>query len=131
MKLSEFKGEEAILLMADLLEPITTIVKSKDTADFYVEYDAKPKEEKTDLEVARFLIKHFSAQVMEILALMNRVDIHDVNAFNEYKQKVNGFTVIREVLELISDSEIIDLFTSQGLSKEETSSISAMESIEA
>lgn len=131
MKLSDFKGEEAILLMADLLEPITAIVKNKKTADFYVEYDARPEEEKSDIEVARFLIGNYSSEVLAILAIMNRVDIHEPVAFNEYKQSVNGFTVIRDVLELLNDSEIINLFTSQGLSKEETSSISAMESIEA
>lgn len=129
MKLSDFKGEEAILVMADLLDPITQILGDEKTKNFYDEYMKAPK--KIPLDFARFLLKNHSTNVMRMFGILNKINVDDPAEFMEYQSSVNAVTVLKDLITLIGDEEIMNLFSSQGLSKEKTSSISVTEITEA
>lgn len=130
MKLSDFKGEKAIIVMADLLEPLSYMFGDTESQEFYKKWvNSKPR---IPLVLAQYLLKHHSKEVMKMFAILNEVDISDAVAFQKYKDdNMNGATVLKDLMLFISDEQLLDLFHSQGLTTEKTSSISAMENIEA
>lgn len=117
MKLSEFKGEESLILMADLLDPATVIFSDKKISEAYAS--------KNNLIFAKELLKLHSREIIQIFAILNK------ESYEEYEKKVTLPQLFSQLLELINDDEIKSLFTSQGLKTAKTSTISAMENIEA
>lgn len=65
MKLSEFKGEEAMLILAELIDPASEIIK-----------DERIKQIKANngqmSDVIKILLKDHAKPVLKILALLNR-----------------------------------------------------------
>lgn len=118
MKLSEYKGEKALDILADIIEPAATIMADKEVANF-------AKSGKPVIKLIKPLIKNHKREVIEIMAILEGEDPE------EYAEKVNLFTLPAKLLELLNDQDLKSLFTSQGQKTEETSSGSAMESIEA
>lgn len=116
MKLSEYEGEQALDILADLIEPATAIMGDKRLAEILQDEKA-PKSRA--LAVA---IKNHKKEVIEILAVLDGVPV------SEYK--VNVFTLPKKLLEILNDPMLTELFRSQGL-KTEASSGSATENIEA
>lgn len=111
MKLSEFKDEKAIEVVANLLDPICNIV-------------ANPENEKAKSKnVAAFLgamLRNNRKDVMDMLAILNDEDPADFHC--------NAASVLKNVLELASDKELMQLFGAQG--KTAASSGSASENTE-
>lgn len=116
MKLSDYKGEEALILLADLLDPVSRIVTNPNVKKAY---EAK----KVNLELAKVILKSNSKDVIEIMAML------DGKKPEEYE--VSVVTLPVKLLELFNDPELVGLFKSQGQSSEKTSSGSAMENTEA
>lgn len=116
MKLSEYKGEKALDLLADLFEPAANIMADKEISRL-----AKAGEPK--VKIISVAIKNHKKEVIEILAILDGADPKD------YAEKVNIFTLPKKVLEAINDPDLMSLFTLQG-QKAETLSGSATESIE-
>lgn len=112
MKLSEIRGEEAIELLGDMLEPATEIMADSKVANA-VE-SGKPK-----LLIAKIILKEHPKAILEILALINR---EDPTTFNP-----SIFILPKMVLDLLNDEEVINLFHSQSQLKEGESSASASE----
>lgn len=112
MKLSDFKDEKAIQVVADLLVPISKIVANKSTKD------AK------DSGVAAFasaLLANNKREVMDMLAILNDVPPEDYHC--------TAASVMVDVLNMLNDPELMQLF---GLSRQtEASSGSASENTEA
>ena len=109
MKLSDFKGEDAILVMADLLEPISKILGNKDTADFFS--NATEKGSVSTIKFAQFLLKNHSTEVLEIFAILDNVDIvNDIPAFVVYKQSINPIVAMTNLVNLLNDEAMINLF---------------------
>lgn len=65
MKLSEFKGEEAMLLLAELIDPASEIIK-----DERIKSIRENKGQMSDL--IKILLKDHAKPVLRILALLNR-----------------------------------------------------------
>lgn len=116
MKLSDWKGEEAIDLLADLLDPIAEIASDEVLR-------AKRKEGAKKLELVKLMLKSHKKSVITILALLNGEDPET------YEPSLISLPAM--VLELLNDEALIELFQSQGQMKPEESSGSATENTEA
>lgn len=115
MKLSEYHGEEALDLFADLLEPASEIMADKE----FVEHARSGNM----MKAVKTAVKGHKKAVIEILA---RVDGADPDNY-----EVNVFTIPVKALELLNDEALKDLFISQGQKKTSESSGSATENTKA
>lgn len=113
MKLSEYQGEAALDILADLIEPAGEIMSDKEIGDVF---------KKNRFRAIGLAIKNHKKAVMQIMATMDGVPV------DEYK--CNVFTLPVKILELLNDSELIRLFTYQGQTGDANSSGSASENIE-
>ena len=115
MKLSDYKGEDGIYLLADILEPATEIVS-----------DAKIKEavsaKASRLYIAKLLMKDHAKSIIEIFAAIEGEDP------KTYKPNIIELT--KNLLDLLNDEDMLDFFTSQAQMTGITSSGSATENIE-
>lgn len=99
MKISEVKGEAALDLLADLIEPAAEILS-----------DPKVRELAgvgNKIAIVKHLIKEHKRSVIEILAITDGVPV------DEYE--VNVFTIPIKLLQLFNDPELVSFFTSQGM----------------
>lgn len=113
MKLSEYQGEAALDILADLIEPAGEIMSDKEIGEVF---------KKNRFKAIGLAIKNHKRAVMQIMATMDGIPVE------EYK--CNVFTVPVKILELLNDSELIRLFTYQGQTGDANSSGSASENIE-
>ena len=113
MKISEYKGEEALELLANLIEPVSEIVTDKEIGTVWAENRYR------SIGIA---IKKHKKAVISILAALDNVPVE------EYK--CNIFTLPSKILEVLNDPELSKLFTSQGQMGDATSSGSASENTE-
>lgn len=112
MKLSDFKDEKAIEIVAALLTPIGKIASNPQIA--------KAKNGNV-AELASAMLKHGKREVMDMLAILSDVD--------PKKYHCTAATVLHDVIEMISDEEFMKLF---GLQRQNpASSGSASENTEA
>ena len=113
MKLSEYQGEAALDILADLIEPAGEIMSDKQIGDVFKENRFK---------AIGLAIKNHKRAVMQILATMDGVPVE------EYK--CNVFSLPVKILEILNDPELIQLFTYQGQTGDAKSSGSASENTE-
>jgi hypothetical protein len=81
--LSDYKGEEAIDLWADLLNPITAII-----GDTKIQGTIKADKPKT--EIAKMILKSYKAEAVEILL---RID----------PEPIDGLNIVLRLVELITE----------------------------
>lgn len=117
MKLSEIHGDEALEVLADLLEPAEAIMTDKEIVDDF-------KSNKRMSAVKKCIKKH-KENVFEILSILNGKTVE------ETKKETNVLTLPIKLLEILNDKELISLFTSQAQNLVETSSSPAMEDTQA
>lgn len=96
-KISDYRDEEALDLLADLLEPATEIL-----ADEVVQQAAKGQ---SKIKVASVIIKNHKQAIMQILAALDGVSIEDFHC--------NVFTLPARVIELLNDKELLSFFGEQ------------------
>ena len=113
MKLSEYQGEAALDILADLIEPAGEIMSDKEIGEVF---------KKNRFKAIGLAIRNHKKAVIQIMATMDGVPV------DEYK--CNVFTLPVKILELLNDSELIRLFTYQGQTGDANSSGSASENIE-
>ncbi len=101
MKLSDYKGEDAIDLLADLLEPISKICTDE-------VLQKKVEAEEHQLKIVAYLLRSHKHEVIEIMARIDGVD--------PAEYKVSALTLPLKVIELLNDKEVAELFQSQGQS---------------
>lgn len=116
MKLSEYKDEAALELLADLIEPAAEIMADKELAKML-------KEGKAGLKAVSYAIKNHKEAVMQILALLEGVPVEEYHC--------NVLTLPAKLLEILNDKELMQLFTLQGQTMEATLSASVLENTEA
>ena len=97
MKLSEYQGEAALDILADMIEPVGEIMSDKEIGK--VCKKNRPK------AIALTIKKHKKA-VMQIMATMDGVSVE------EYK--CNVLTLPIKILEILNDPALVQLFTYQG-----------------
>ena len=113
MKLSEYQGEAALDILADLIEPAGEIMTDKEIGEVF---------KKNRFRAIGLAIKNHKNAVMKIMATIDGVPVE------EYK--CNVFTLPVKILELLNDPDIVQLFTYQGQTGGANSSGSASENIE-
>lgn len=115
MRLSDFENEKALDALADLLDPLSVILTDEEIKKLY---NAKASK----LKIVQALLRSHSKEVIHVLAILDDVPVE------EYR--VNLLTLPIKLMQLLNDPEIQEVFTSQGQKNTETSSGSAMETIE-
>ena len=113
MKLSEYQGEAALDLLADLIEPAGEIMSDKEIGEVF---------KKNRFKAIGLAIRNHKKAVMQILAVLDGVPVE------EYK--CNVFSLPVKILEILNDSALVQLFTYQGQTGDANSSGSASENIE-
>ena len=113
MKLSEYQGEAALDILADLIEPVGEIMTGKEIGEVF---------KKNRFKAIGMAIKNHKKAVMQIMATIDGVPVE------EYK--CNVFTLPVKILELLNDPDIVQLFTYQGQTGDANSSGSASENTE-
>ena len=98
-KISEYKDEEALDLLAEILEPVTAIMSDK-----LIKQEMKSGNRAAAVAQA---IKRHKSEVIAILAAMDGVPV------NEYHCDV--FTLPIRALEIMNDKGLVSFFSSQGL----------------
>jgi len=114
MKISDFRGEQALDLFADLIEPAAEIMADKNVVDA-----ARRGDKLTAIKIA---VKAHKKAVIRILAIL---DGEDPETYS-----VSILTLPVKLLEILNDEETINLFRSQGQMKPSASSGSATENTE-
>lgn len=109
-KLSDFKGEEAFDLLADLIDPMGDIFSN---GEFLQALGTDNK------KALKSLLKNNRKSVVEVLARLNEVPVEDF--------QYNVATLTVQCLALMNDKELLSVFTSQGQIEEEDASGSATE----
>lgn len=110
MKLSEIKGEKAIEVFADLLDPVSKILSDEDVLK---SIQGKEKQ----VVVIQKMLKSHTKEIIEIMAILDGTPVE------EYE--VDFVTLPMKLIEIFNDEAVIELFTLQGQKEESTSSGSA------
>ena len=98
MKISEFKNEDAIDLLADLIEPTANILADN-------EIQAAFKAETNKLTIAKKCLKLHKKDVLEILAI--------VNGQTPEEYTCNPISILVDLLAILNDKELVDFFVEQ------------------
>ena len=112
MKISDFENEAALDLLADIIDPAATIMADKEVEKLYK--DGKPA-----MVIAAYILKHHKKSAIEIIAALHQE--------SPDKVKFNAVTLMWDVVDIINDPLMRDLFTSQGQSTPSGNSGSATE----
>lgn len=113
-KLSEYQNEEALDILADLIEPAAKIFSDK-----AIEREWNSGNRIGAVKVA---IKNHKSEVIDILAIMEGIPR------DEYK--CNVVTIPARLLEILNDPDLVDFFGQQSQSGTDVFSGSAMASTE-
>ena len=114
-KLIEFRGEEALDVLADLIDPCVEIFSDKKLVSLL--------RGKNKAEAAKVAIRGHKKSILEIMALLDGEDPET------YSPRLLDLPV--KLLELLNDKELVDLFSLQGQELNKTNSGSASENTEA
>ena len=109
-KLSEYKNEEALDLLAEIIEPVANIFADK-------EFVSKLQENR--MFAIKYLIKNHKQNILSILASFEGVPVE------EYQCTI--FSLPIALVNLFNDQDLLDFFKSQGLKMEDEYSGSATE----
>lgn len=115
MKLSDYKGEDGIDLLADLLPDIIKIYENKDFCEAV-------ENSKNNLEIVQILLK---MNKKEILHMMAMIDQEDPETYNP-----SFFGLPFKLIEIMKMPEIAMLFSLQSQKIDNENSGSATENIE-
>jgi len=97
MKLSEIKGEKALELLADIIDPLTTILA-----------DEEVKEAANDrVKAIQVVLRKYPAEIIYILALLNQEDPET------YQPSL--LALPKMLIELTEDEEFKAVFTSAAM----------------
>lgn len=113
MKLSEIKDEKALEVLADILDPISTICADKAVSDAF--------KNDTKIGAIRILLKAHKTEVIEIMAALDGVSVE--------KYHCNLLTLPAKIIEILNDPEIVSLFSYAEQTVDSNTSGSASETI--
>lgn len=116
MKLSDIKGERALEVLADIIDPATSIIADDEIVSIY-------KSKKPRILLAKKVIANHKKEILTILAILEGKDP------KTYQPSL--VQLPKMILDLINDEELASLFTSQNQMKGNVSSGSVTENIEA
>lgn len=98
MRISDFKDEDAIELLADLIEPAANILSDKAVQNAFNSDISK-------ISMAKMILKDHKGDIMEILARLNGKEIGDYHC--------NPVSVLVDLMTVLNDKELMDFFAEQ------------------
>lgn len=107
MKISQLMNEDALDVLADLIEPMTEILSDAEVRDAWNAPNT------TRAKVAKIAIKKHKSAIIDALAAIDGVPRE------EYK--CNVLTLPLKVIEILNDKDLISFFGSAGHEKETAS----------
>ena len=107
-KLSEYKNEEALELLAELIVPVTEVLVDKEVVKKFRE---------NKLKGIAYALKHHTKAVFACMAVLNGKPVESYTC--------NIISLPKTILDVINDKDLMDFFTSQSQEAEEESSGSA------
>lgn len=116
-RLSDYKNEEALDLLVEIIEPAAELMGDKEVIDLL--YSKKPGDRMSGIK--RMIAEHKRA-VICILAALDGVPADQFEC--------GFFTLPARLLEVLNDKELLSFFMEQQTQNSEKSSSSAMENIE-
>lgn len=96
MKLSEIKGEKAIEVFADLLEPVGKILTDEDIR-------ALVKDDAPKIKIVQKMLKKHTKEVIKMMAIIDDIP--------EEEYEVNFVSLPAKLIELFNDEAVTQLFT--------------------
>jgi hypothetical protein len=117
-RLQDIKGLEAMDVLADLLDPVTELVKKPEILKVIDENGLN------DIETIKALIKGGKMEVLQILAIL------DGRPIEEFMETFDILTLPVMLYQTFNDDALQAVFTSQGQNEAVKSSGLAMESTE-
>jgi hypothetical protein len=115
VKLSEFKDERAIETLADVMEPVCAICADEKVGE--MAKSGTPK-----LKLISYVLKNHAAEVKTCMAILD--------GENPEEYHCNMLTLPKKLLEILNDSDFMQLFTSAETEGGAKSSGSASENAE-
>ena len=115
MKLSDIKGERAIEVIADLIEPVANIATDKECADLFSVKPVKGEDKNVSarkhlVRKVPLLLRTHKRDVIQIIATIDGKSVDDMNLFS----------ITAALIGIVQDEELIELFTSAARSVEQT-----------
>lgn len=104
MKLSEIKGEDAIVALAELIDPATEITSDEEIKSVY------KQDGKKLTDVVKLLLKKHPKAVIQIIAILNK---EDPETFEP-----SILELPKMVLDIMQDEALMSVFHLQGLKLE-------------
>ena len=98
MKITEYKNEDALDLLADIIGPASAIIND---GVFRSKLQTEPK-----LTLVMYLLKNHKRSIIEILARLEGKSVKEYDA--------NIIQMTKSLLEIMNDKELVDFFYSQG-----------------
>ena len=95
MKLSEYKNEEALDILADILEPSAKIFSDKDVKQAF--------EKGGQISGIKAAIKGHKTEIIEILAVLDGVPVAEYEC--------NVLTLPVKLLEILNDTDLMSFFS--------------------
>lgn len=114
MQISEIKGEQAIDVLADIIDPVTTILSDEEVRSAYYGENR--------MQAIKVALKKYKKEVIYVLALLD--------GENPKTYQPTLLTLPKKLIEITDDPDMQLLFMSAGQNEEEDSSGSAMENTE-
>lgn len=99
MKLSDYKNEDALDLLADLLQPVSEIMTDQELKKLALQ----PKAD--TFKIAQHVLKNHKKNVIAIFARIDGKEVKDYSA--------TITEMFSQLLEIINDKTILDFFASQ------------------
>ena len=99
MKISDFKNEEALDLLVDIIDPVSKMMTDQ---AFIAKLKGANK-----MEAVKIILKDHKSEIIEILAKLNGQKVE------EYQGTIITMTV--QILEILNDKDLVDFFISQGM----------------
>ena len=101
MKLSEIKGDRALEVIADIMEPITNLISDPETKKALKNNGKEPV-----VKILPKIIKTHKDDIYKMLAILDGVTVE------EYAESANMVKIIQDFSDVVMDESIQTLFTS-------------------
>lgn len=108
MSLSEIRGESAIDLLADLMEPASVILSDEEVQKAFRTNGNE------HVKTAIVILRRHGKETLEVLAAVNQTPLEEYDP--------NPWDILRSAVEVLADPGLTNFFTLQGQKKAEKSS---------
>ena len=96
-KLSEYRGEDALDILAELMTPATNIIQDVDVQNYF------NSENKKLADVATTIIRKYKKDILHILSTLNEGEEYNPNVFE----------LLSDVIDILSDEVLVSFFDMQ------------------